>query len=667
MTRTTGPTASARIRHLAAGAVFGAVVVLAPISASAQSAEEIVRGWLDAMRGGGASVESAGLTYSRGSDTLEIRDLRITPPNRDGKSGATVRVPSVVFVGLTRTPAGGLTAKSMAVGTVEATAEDGSARGSMAGIEATNIALPNFSDLAYDPKAPFRSQMRILKTVATIRAERLRIGRVEVSVPSADEPFLITYDGVSVTDFADGRIGRFTSGAMTAAGRTRDKSTGQDVAVDVKIGKSEVVGYDIGAYTRVMDDESYKDGRGDGVWRDVLKSASLDGIDVSAGPVRFSMARGAMGAMRMRQFDTPPGAMFDRIIADPKAFEKDEKAAMAFTFGILRSMAIESYTLDGWSVTAPDLDRFLLGRFAIRDLSPDGLGEYSLDGVDIAAKGGGVRLARFAFGGIKFPAIGDVMRAIEAGKSGVEIDPQSVMPTLGFLKIDGVEVDVPGKGRVGLGSFSVDLSGYIRAIPTAARVVIRNVQVPTALVDDRQTREMMAALGYDKVDYSGELALRWDEPTGDFRLETLTSSMANVGTITVTALLGNVPRALFEDPKKADQHLLGLVIKTFAIAYKDASFADRALKVASAKTKQTPEALRNTALAFLPQILAEVKDPARKKRMSDAIAAFIARPGTITISSQLATPLPVLQIVGTAAAAPQSLPDLLKLEAAVSP
>ncbi|MEJ1161385.1 hypothetical protein [Prosthecomicrobium sp. N25] len=647
-------------RRLAPAAAL-ALALLGPAGpAAAQSAEDIVRSWLDAMRAGGATVETGVVNYNRRNDILEVRDLRIVPKPAPGKPGGSIRVPSLGFIGLTRPADGGLQAKSMRVTSVEGMADDGTLRFAVAGIEAANVALPNFADFVIDPARPFTSQIRILKGLAAVRADSMTVGRVTLDVRAPEASVNLTYEGLTLTGMAGGRVDRIQSGPMLI--NSTSPQDGQAVPVEIRIGKGEVVGYDLGAYVRVMDGDAYAGGRGDGVWRDLQKSATVENISIAAGPGRFTLARASMGAVRMRQLDEPIGEIFDRIIRDPKALEADEKLAARFGFGILRAMAIEHYTLDGWSLAGPDLDRFQLGRFTVRDLSADGLGEVSFDGLDAAAQGNAVRFARFAFGGLRFPDYRNFERAIEAGKSGVDFDPTSVIPTLGFVKLDGVLIEAAGKGSLGLGGFSLDLGNYVKAIPTSLRMKLANVVIPTALAEDPKARELFDALGYKTLDLSSDVVVRWDEGAGELKVETVSASLADGGTLAFDAALGNVPRALFENPENAQQYAVGMTVKGLGLAYRDASLAERLLKFAAREAKQPPETLRQQAIAAVPALLKDIRDPGLRQKAIDAITAFLRAPRSLTIVTRLPRPLPVTQIVGSAVTGPQQLPNILQLD-----
>lgn len=647
-----------------APAVFAAVVfTVAP--AHAQSGEDIVRGWLDAMRSGGATVETGGITTTRGKDLLEIRDLRIVPPKVGDKPGGSIRVPSIVFVGLSRSADGGITAKGVKVSDIEGRSDDGTLALAVNGLEGANVALPNFQGLSVDPAKPFTSQIRVLRNFTKIRADSLTIGRVTLDVKTPQTPVHLVYDGVGVTDVADGRVGRFVSGAVRATGTTVEN--GKSLPIDVRIGKAEVVGYDLDAYLRVFDDAAYVGGRGDGQWRDVQKSASVDGISVVAGPVRFSIARATIGALRMRQTTEPLGAVLDRATADPKAFENDPAQAGRFAMGILRSMAIEHYTFDGWSIEGPELERFLIGRVSLRDFSSDGLGEFSVDGVDAAGQGNVIRLARFAFGGLRFPDGAAIEAAIRSGGSGPGFDPFALAPTLGYVKVDSLSVDVAGKGTVSLGSFSMDYPSYIKAIPTAVRIAMKNFVAPASLADDRNARETLAALGYDKLDLSAELAVRYDERSGDLKLETLSAGLAEGGSAALEATFGNVPRSVFEDPTTADKVWPQVTLKGIGFGYRDASLTQRMLRFVARQQNQSPDAVRDALIAGLPQLLKDVRDPDLRQRASAALTGFLRNPKGLSVVSRLRAPLPITQIIGTVATGPQQLPSLLQLDVAAVP
>lgn len=657
------PSSSGTLRL--AGALFvAALAVGAARPAAAETADDIVRSWLETLRATGLTVETGAITYQPGADTVEVRDLKVTTRSVGALPALVQRTPSVFFAGLSKSPDGVISAKSVVIAASAGQSEDGRISIAIGGLDATDVVMPKSPSVSYDPNRPFSNQLIAMRALLGARAATARVGRFDLTfTPPQGQVVSVSYDGLTLVGLRDGKIDRATSGAGRITANTTDPKTGDLIDIDIRLGAAQLVGYDFGAYLHVVDDAAYVNGRGDGIWRQMQASASVDGISVKAGPTEFSIAKAEIGGFELRQFDTPISGILDQIMVDPKYFEKDPAAAVKFGLGYLGAFRIQSYSLEGWNIKAQELDRFRMARLAIKDFSGAGLGEFSVDGIDAAGKGNIIRVGKFAFGNLVFPTREAIETSFSSATGGGDFDPQMLIPTLGFVRLDNIEVSPARKERIALGSYALDLSGYVKAIPTAVRMTLKNLVVPASYVEDRAGREGLAALGYDRVDLSGEVDARWDEASTDLTLNTARLSMTGAGSLFATLALGNVPRAAFEDPRLAQQYLTGLLVKAVSFGYVDDSLAGRGLKLAATKMKQSPDVLRNQALAGLQFLLAEVRDPERNRRMVDALTAFVRNPKSLTVSSKLTSPLPIVQILGAAQTRPQGLPDLLMLDA----
>ena len=634
-------------------AVLGSTV---PAARAASEAETLVGGWLDQIRASGAKVETGALVYTAGDDRLEIKDLKILPPGKDGKPDGAIRVPSAVFVGLSAGPNGGLAAKALAIGGIEGGSDDKSVTFSLAAVEGRDIALPGFTDYRYDEKQPFRSQAELFRRLATARIGGFTIGRFAAHVMIDDGPLDFAYDGVAVADLAEGRLARLSSGAASITGPSKDGP------VDVKIGTIELTGYDFGAYARLFDDTAYVGGKGDGVWKTVQGSVTMNGISVNAGPVKVALARIAGADVRMRQFDRAPGAVLEKLIRDPKSLPEAESAR--FSMDIMRSISIGSYALEGFTIAAPDLDSGAIGRVLVSQVSSDGIGEISIDGLAFQAKGGAFQLGRFAIGKVGFPDYADVVRALEASKTpGVEIDPMSLVPTIGHFGIDGLVVDVPDKGRLQLGAFAIDLGGFIRAMPTVATVALRHLIIPAGFADTAEERQLFKRLGYERLDMSGDIAMAWDEKSQDLKIETVAAAVADAGVMTAQASFGGIPRVVFERPDQAQVALATATVKSFSVAATNGSLIDRVLRMVAEDKGKSLEAYRTELIDRMVKQLEVLPDVAQRRRFQEAVTTFLKVPKAIRVTAKIAAPVPATQLVGIGVTAPQQIPGLLKLDA----
>lgn len=653
-----------RVRRsgLARALAVATVVAATAAPAFAESpAERIAGRWIEQLRGTGATVTTGALTYTAADDRLQITDLLIVPPGTDGKPDGEIRVPSVVVVGLADRPDGGFAIKSVSVGAIEGGNADRALTIHADGLEGRDIVIPGLAGLSFDPGRPMAGMVPALRRFATARIASLKVGRMGFHDGRPGKSGDFDYGGLSITGLADGKLETFRSEPMTIAG-----DSAKDGHIAVRLGVAEALGIDYGFYADAFDDTTYTKADTDRAYRMIERSASIEGFSVETPKVKISLARFGATDVRMRRFDRPIAAAYDELLADPAKSDSPEAASVAVA--LLRAFAIGSYSYEGFSISGmPELERGLVGRVAVTDVSSEGIGEFAVEGVDFAGDQGTFRLARFAIGKIGFPAYDDVERAFRAAAAGnSDVDPVSVIPSVGHLGIDGAAFDAPGKGRMLLDHFAIDLDGFIRAVPTKARVVLTGLVVPTSFAITDADRESIERFGYDKIGLSAEVALGWNATSRDLSLDTLAMTLADGGTVKANAVLGNVPQSAFERPQTAQAALAGATLKAFTAEYADASLFRRFVAAAAKGAGTTPDSIVAGLVDRAGVSLGILPDPALRRSYLDALGAFAKAPQSLKAVARIGAPIPLMQVVGTAAAAPQQIPGLLGIEVAAN-
>ena len=66
--------------------------------------------------------------------------------------------------------------------------------------------------------------------------------------------------------------------------------------------------------------------------------------------------------------------------------------------------------------------------------------------------------------------------------------------------------------------------------------------------------------------------------------------------------------------------------------------------------------------AMLPSMLTYIQNPAFQTKVQDAVSAYLTNPENLSIVVAPQTPVPATQVIGAAMGAPQTLPEVLKLD-----
>ena len=614
-----------------------AIVVLSALPAGAQSAgERILTGWADALRGAGHTVEWGGLSQSLTEDRIELRDLVVTVPTGAGHT-TRIAVPGAVFFGLAERPEGGFTARSVTVPNLTVTPSTGAAELHATDLEIRDAVVPAPAAPHLDPEHPVSSFWTATRLVDPLAAGFLALGRLDLtSIDEAKDRAALELRGLAVTGLAGLRIERIRLDAASleaAAEKGRAALTLTDI---------EIEGWNAGAWRRALDDRDYTDGRGDGTWHRALAGARTGRIALMSDEARLSIERATLGAREVRQFDEPLGAVFDRVMARPEAVSPVDALRLVLeTFLATRN---DGWSIEGLHLSGPDLDHADLARLAVGAFSGDRLAEISFEGLDVAGRKALMKLARFHLADLRLPAADDLRRALPAALAGAEIDPSSLAPTFGRLAVEGLDLAEPGVPNLRLARLRLDLSGHLRAVPTAVDLVVDHFVVPAGLADT-EGRQTLAGLGYDRVDVSAALRFAWNATTRDLVVDTLRLGVADLGEFSASARFVDVPRALFLRPEAAEAAIAGIRLAAFAARWNDASFFDRLVRHLAREEKTTPARLRRRLGDDAARELAGIRDPARRRAAIEAVRRFVANPKSLDLEMRAKAPVPLPEVL----------------------
>lgn len=232
--------------------------------------------------------------------------------------------------------------------------------------------------------------------------------------------------------------------------------------------------------------------------------------------------------------------------------------------------------------------------------------------------------------------------------------------------VSDIVVTEKDKPPVTIGTVGVEASDYVDDYPHALSLSVENVVVDPVLADDGgQSAAQLKALGYDKLTLSVYGSGAWNQDDGTLSLDELSIDGADAGTITLSGTLGgfspDVMKLLGQPNPPAD--LMGkITLSDATLTYEDASLAGRVLDMQAKEMGQPREAFVEQITAALPLMLAMIQNPPFQDKLAAAATTFLKDPKNLQISIQPAAPVSVLEIMGTAQTAPQTLPDQLKAD-----
>ena len=625
---------------LLATLAIGLAVSLGAAPAAAQStAERLIGEWAGAWRAAGRTVDWGGLSRAMGEDRVELRDLAISWPLA-GDEPIRITAPSLSFVGLADRDGGGFTLTRLTAPRLSLTTERSGEKIELvlADVDLNDAAIPKFELPAIDPDHAFTSMLAGSRIFDPLAIGRASIGRLTLHGAPADaaEHGDVTMEGLAVAGLSAGRLERLAVGRLVVDAASRSGKARLSIA------DAEIVGSDPTVWRRVFEEAAATDGKTEAVSFPSLASARAGRVALEAGDAKQSIDATRLGARHVRRLDPSIGRTIDDVLAGSQEIgEVDIGRVFLELFLAIRS---EGTTLEGVHLSGPDLDHADAKRITIGAFSGESLAELTIEGLDIVTPKAILRAGRAIAAKLRFPDGDDLRRALQAAAVGAEIDPSSLMPTLGHVAVEDLEVGEPGVPSIRLGAFRLDLDHYVRAIPTAVSVALDRFVVPVGLAD-AEGRKILGDLGYRQLDFSAALRAAWKEASREVVVEKAMAEVADMGRIDLRGRLTGVPPSLFLHPETAPEVLVGVGLAEATATYTDASFAERILGLLARDEKMKPDRLRRKLAREVGALFADVRDPARRKRMVDEARRFLTAPKAMTIEARPTEPVPIAEIL----------------------
>lgn len=641
------------MRLVRIAAAFFALASAAPVHA-AEPVETALIGWIDSIdaspdwRAGYGS-----LTVDPISGRATLSGLTITAE----KPGFALTVARITVVGYTPTADGTFWAREIDIDGGRLDAGAYSVRIDHAAIEAA--VLPIAAGFVWDDTHPFVSAVRAFAPLARAAANGVRAGTVSVVETLGGVATWSTYSDVKLEGLRDGKI------AALSAGSLRTDSPGADPAgeppaipplVSMTAAGAETRNIDLDAMFAIYDPARYAGGVGDGAWRTAVGSTLYRNFAVGIPGITIKIGSVELDDFRMRQPKTPPD--FD---APPPASSASLLAGLVDRAGALSTYGVGRFTFADLDIAMTGIDKLHLGKLTLADASVDSIGEFSIeDGEGMVAGQGAVKLGKLAFGGLILPPLSALSAAATAYDTGGDVDVSSVVPSVGYVELGGIDFDAAGISPVHLGHFRADLGDYVDKVPTTVTAALAGADVPTDLIPDARAQRLLTQFGYDRVVLDGSGKADW-AAGGDIAIRDFSLGMKDVGTISGEADLAAPP------PTDA-QHMAAVAkapetvsLKRGTVSFTDDSLVDKALGAQAATLNIDAAKFREQFAKGLPFMLMLLGNKDLQAQLASVLQTFIRTPGTITANASPDRPVTIAALVEAAKTAPFSLFDLLNV------
>lgn len=652
--------------------------------ALAGAAGDAVRAWVSAVDASPEWTANFQSVSDEGEDGAVVKGLAIKSEQSDalGVTVTTLTLRGYVATG------DGFTASSVEAD--QAKFASGPMSFTIENASLSNLGVPGLAEIRFDPQRPFLSTIRAYSAVAKMRLESGRIGHLQLDQQNQGVSSAVSYQNIALGKLEGGQLAQLTAGPIAMA------SPAPEGLVRFSVDRMDARGVDIDAMTRVFDPDRYTSGVGDGQWKLALASGSYRNISVDALDLRLTIGSITTENLKLRQPPQSFAAMFDRPESDTKL---TGDAAMKLVTGqglnFLSSMSVGRMVFDDMDVVGTGFSRFRIGNVSLEDASLDSIGEFRIDDVRVAAgEQAQFDLGRFSVGQVVLPKVDAIREVVTARLGNADPDLSSVLPQVGFVDMRGLKFATPESGAVGVGNFRVDLGGYVGAVPTVVALNSSGVSLDRRFLQGIPEARLLTELGYDKIDLNSALKIDWRESDGALRVEDFHVAIDKVGSIRGVLDIGGVTRADLQG-ETLDTLLDKLTFGSGSISITDDSALDRVFDAQAARLKVEPATLKKRASDFIPALtkmlgnpflrgqvvgvlpkpLASLvtaltpmlNDPVLSKQVVQSLQGFIDTKGTIVVSAQPTSPVPIGSLAATAGSTPEKLPSLLSVQVSKTP
>ncbi len=690
---------------------LGASLILLPGHAFSQdTGEAAYEAYVKALQKYGVELKDGSVSYDAATDKLVLTDSRATfggtisnlPEDLAGDDAAKLDPPRTTDLDYTVSLSAGtvtihgLTHEDSKFSVADWTYSDdskfeisgsveGQGRAKLEGLM-TGVSLTNYSfslpDLpAVDPARqasrwlPFARSM-LLSSYDAFTTDQIGMTIEFVAIDDGNETPVVTgtmqMNGYTSSNAVNGLIGEYAIDSMTQSLQTLDPRTGRSSVQTTSNGRTVYEGTNLPAFLDLFDPAVPETGD------EVTLLQSISSIDYVS---EQEVAPGLTLTMSIDEISADEYTLTKRdnnllALLDDMLNKKAPRPEDVFLnlFQVYRSFGIKDARLSGFSMELPLPGRdkafaMSVGEIAMTDFSSSGIGEMMVVGIDIPEiEGGSLKLDWASLNDIEFADFGPVEEMIRVlvkdpdyGEDHpLEIARAFIPRSLGY-EIKGLDMMVPDMGRAQIGAAEMKVATTVPPIPTSFYAKSDGIRFPVKAVDDPQQRALLEALGLEEIVYSDETRLYWDEATLDLSLERLMLDIEGVGRAEISARFANVPKALFEDPEGQGQ--IAAIMAQFvdaSIVFKDDGIASKGLTHIAGSQGIPENVFREVVVAQAAEATAPIQNEAFTNMVRDAVSEFLNDPKEIRVTMTPDAPVPLAQILGSLAA-PQSLPDLLKV------
>ncbi|MEJ8475265.1 hypothetical protein [Roseibium algae] len=513
--------------------------------------------------------------------------------------------------------------------------------------------------------SPSGFALAALNALRKVKISRAFIDRVtETRRFSAGDTSATTYENSFLIRFDDGRIAEYSVDNFQNT-EVLDNNTVENTSkTDTTIDRIVFRGLDIAPLIALLGGSSTQD-------RDIiLAREEISNLRFSAGTVTGSVKDILVEDIGVLNQD--PLAILDLIDKDSAGDTVDEDQLARAAAAAIGTFNIGRVEIDGVEIQAGD-NTGSLRRLQTRDLGGNGLGVLSLDGLFLqTSPNNHVNVGHFAIGDVGFPPLEALFALDEVDEPSME-QILAALPTMGKLVVSSVDItsefwasgqpaDPNGTTKphnVSLSLLEVLQGGFISNVATRSALVVDGLNIQTPLLGDPELVKFLEKMDIPDVELNQAVSIQWDSETKDLHLNDLTVHMLGGGTMSLSLVLGNVPKTVFENPDMAQFAMASATFKSARLRISGAYLIDAFISNEAAKSQIPKEVLTEIFAETLSEELGTVAKTRFGKDLVRAFGAFLLDPDELVVKLSPETPVAMTELLGLYVTNPDAIPARL--------
>ncbi|SFO27191.1 hypothetical protein SAMN04488056_104206 [Cohaesibacter marisflavi] len=488
---------------------------------------------------------------------------------------------------------------------------------------------------------------------------------------------------MQVSDVKNGRIGSYEVAyqktdmvfdSKNSFPPESDLAQGNPAQVTYTINKTRYEGYDIGALLSVIDPNAAPiEGT-----KSVLEKSEMAGINVSVPNLaEIKIGPASQSDITVKQPATYLVPLLDKMIAEDlnpdDLSEEDQQALIESGFDLARSFAMGLTEIGKTeaSITLPSGpylgQKATLGFESIRQagFSSYGIEESSISGMTYAGPPAmSFKLGRLAIEDLEFADYQLIKQAIfnsmkgnpPQGSEAVKLGPNALTLALKDLAYEDSKGNALSANEVNLHYDRIGL-----AIPAEVTTKIDNLTIAKSMLQHPLAGVLLDQLGLDSVTINEELAMTWDDESQTFQISPIKLELPNIVSLSGSLGAGGIMRDYLENPETAQAAMATASVLPASLTLKDLGGLDDLIKLAGVTMGMGPDQTREMASMQLRAVLSGFTEAAFYDSVVKEVDMFLKDPQSLMVSLNPSNPVPVAQLLGVAATAPQQIPYLLAI------